>query len=138
MRKKVILTFLFTIILILSPDVTSYCQMALLKTTGNVSDMNGNAIAGASVWQVGYYSKGVVTDASGNYTLPTYTSKNGIEIYCYYTGYEEAHKKRKAGPILNFVLVEIDETLSEPYKVPLFFNENTADRHRPVRLVEQK
>ena len=91
--------------------VLSICCMTMYaqnRVTGNVSDVNGEPVIGASIIEKGTTS-GTVTDIDGNFTLNV---SQGTTLRVSYIGYV-TQEVTVAGQTLNIILVEDTRTLDE-------------------------
>ncbi|WP_295124770.1 SusC/RagA family TonB-linked outer membrane protein [uncultured Chitinophaga sp.] len=88
-----------------------YASVAdLITVRGQVVDVDGNPIPGASVFVVGA-KNGVVTDANGNFTIKT--KEDDVKMRVTFMGYEEAEFKGSAATFLRIKLRLKDQKLDQ-------------------------
>ena len=84
-------------------------QPAKIKITGKITDLNGEPLIGANIVEVGT-TNGVAADINGSYTLDVLP---GATLKISYIGYKPADIKVDNREVINVVLEEDGESLSE-------------------------
>src|SRR5690554_3523536 len=98
-------SFITCVVLCLS----SIAVFAQNSVTGNISDVNGEAVIGASILEKGT-TKGTVTDVDGNFALNV---SQGAVLQVSYIGYETQEITVDNQQVINVVLQEDARTLEE-------------------------
>jgi TonB-linked SusC/RagA family outer membrane protein len=91
---------------------TTTTQQQLSTITGNVTDVSGEPIIGASVSIKGT-STGTITDANGHFSLTINGSASSTEITVSYIGYKTVTLKTEGAGPLNIILEENTQLIDE-------------------------
>lgn len=101
---------LICIALFLLAGIFCFAQQPPYKTTGNVSDQQGNPLFGAVIKEIGVFSNATLSDINGNYVFNV--SREHCTLECSYVGYVTQTKIRN-GQINNFILAEDADRMEE-------------------------
>lgn len=121
MKRAILLCALLTFSLLCK------AQPSLYLTNGNVQDLDGEPIVGATIKQFDSSSNGTVSDIDGCYLLYAIGQKDKpIYIQCSFTGYRTQTKIR-SGQVVNFVLIPEGEMYPESGSSPFSWHEHSLE-----------
>lgn len=94
---------LICIALFLLAGIFCFAQQPPLRTSGNVSDEQGNPLVGAVIREIGVLFNSTLSDINGNYVFNV--SREHCTLECSYVGYVTQTIIRN-GQINNFIMKE--------------------------------